>query len=127
MTTSNLLTCINIFCVRLAVLGLYQRMFSIYDTSRRLIYVGYALIVVALIPDLTIALARMTQCSGLINPTKTDLCGAQNLNIALLTFSVFGVLLDVYIYSLAIFRLRVLQVEKLKRLQLMCLLALGAV
>jgi hypothetical protein len=52
-------------------------------------------------------------------------CSSESTNIAVLTIGIARVIVDVYIYSIALFRIRKLQVNKEKRIQLMILFGLG--
>jgi hypothetical protein len=118
MTVSNLIIAFNMLCVRLAILGLYHRIFNIYETSRKLICAGYFISVIIALPEMCNVIARMVECSSPIVAITVSYCNTRNSSISIVTFSILGVLADVFIYSIAIVRLRSLQVKRSKKIQL---------
>lgn len=126
INATNALVIVHLAFVRLAVLNMYQRLFGVYQLSRYLISVGYVGIALLTLSDLGVTIGRATVC---INPGVANIyvsfCRFRSANIAVVTFSVAGVVLDVYIYSIALYRLRTLQVKRGKKLQLMALFGSG--
>jgi hypothetical protein len=125
MTSANLIITLNMFFVRLSVLGLYYRLFNVYEMSRRLIYVGFAASVIVTIPEAGVAIGRMVKCHTSLAGLTVKYCNKKNTSIAVMTFAIASCALDVFIYSIAISRLRLLHVKRNKKIQLIVVFALG--
>ncbi len=118
MTAANFIICLNMLFVRISILALYQQLFGIYDRSKKLIILGYFIVVLVALPELGVAAGRMKLCSNALAGVTLKYCFTKSISIAVITFAVVGVLVDVYIYSIAIFRLRALHISKKKKIQL---------
>ena len=125
MTSANLIISVNMLLVRISVLALYHRLFSIYESSKKFIYVGYGLSVLIAIPEIGVVIGRMVKCSELLSALTDSYCSKRNISIAVMTFAAAACLVDVFIYSIAIARLRGLHVNKTKRLQLTAVFGMG--
>lgn len=125
MTSANLIITMNMFFVRLSVLGLYHRLFKIYDTSRKLIYLGFIASVMMAIPEAGVAIGRMAKCHTVLAGLTVQYCNKKHTSIAVMTFAITACVLDVFIYSIAISRLRTLHVNRNKKLQLIVVFAMG--
>ncbi|KAF2019661.1 hypothetical protein BU24DRAFT_489572 [Aaosphaeria arxii CBS 175.79] len=125
MTAANLIVSINMFLVRVSVLALYHRLFEVYHTSRKLIYVGYVLSVLIVVPEVGVSIARMAKCNTFIASMMDPYCGAESTSAPVIAFAVAGVLTDLFIYSIAITRVRNLQVNRTKKYYLCFVFAMG--
>ena len=126
MNATNIPFIVNLAFVRLSVLNLYHHLFGFYRLSKQLIVGGYIGTALVALPDLGVTFGRIKLCGspGAAN-YLVEFCSPSSINIAILTFGIAGVLVDVYIYSIALFRLRTLQVKKEKKMQLMILFGFG--
>lgn len=127
MTSANLIIAVNMLLVRIAVLALYHRLFSIYQSSKNFIYMGYFLSVLIAIPEIGVVIGRMVKCSSLLAGLTDSYCSKKNISIAVMTFAAAACIVDVFIYSIAIARLRGLHVNRNKRMQLTAVFAMGLV
>ncbi|KAF2875751.1 hypothetical protein BDV95DRAFT_562494 [Massariosphaeria phaeospora] len=124
MTGSGIALTTHMCLVRISVLALYQRIFYIHQTSRRLIYIGYGICTIVAIADLGLVIARMVKCSGL-KAISEPFCRAKSNSTGLTTIATAYVLTDLFIYMIAIGRLRTLQVNRTKKIHLTVLFAVG--
>lgn len=123
MTGVGLVMVINMFLVRISILGLYRQLFGMYKTSKRLIIVGYFISVLIALPEMGVIMGRMVECTnGVDAPSYCDL---RVVSITITTFAATGLIADVYIYSIALSRLRSLQVTISKKVQLTIIFAMG--
>jgi hypothetical protein len=127
MTSSNLIIAVNMLLVRISVLALYYRLFGIYETSKKFIYMGYSFSIIIAIPEIGVVIRRMVKCSTLLAAITDSYCSKRNVSIAVMAFTASGCLVDMFIYSIAISRLRNLHVSKLKRVQPTTVFAMGLV
>lgn len=127
MTSANLIIAVSMLLVRISVLALYHRLFSIYETSKKLIYIGYVLSIINAIPEIGVVIGRMVKCTTITAALTDSYCSKRNISIAVTTFASVACLLDVFIYSIAISRLRSLHVNSHKKGQLTVIFAMGLV
>jgi hypothetical protein len=79
-------------------------------------YVGCFLSLLVAIPEIGVVIGRTVNCSTLL-AAPDSYCSKRNISIAFMTFTVVASFVDVFIYSIAIARLRGLHVNKTKRVQ----------
>lgn len=125
MTSANLIITVNMLFVRLSVLGLYYRLFHVYEASRRLIYVGFIATFVMAIPEAGVAIGRMVKCHTTLAGLTVEYCSKKSTSQAVMAFAIIACVLDVFIYSIAIWRLRTLHVGRNKKVQLVVVFAMG--
>ncbi|KAF2702970.1 hypothetical protein K504DRAFT_495844 [Pleomassaria siparia CBS 279.74] len=127
MTSANLVISLNMLFTRLAILALYQRLFEVYSTSRKLIYFGYFVSVLIAVPEVGNVIGRMVKCTTFLAGIRVRYCTQRHISIAVMAFAIAGLLTDILIYSIAIFRLRILHVNNTKKIQLTAIFAVGLV
>jgi hypothetical protein len=125
LTSANFIICINMTFVRISILALYQRLFGVYEMSKKLIIAGYGITVFLALAELSVVIGRMNLCTTPLAGITVKYCFTSSISIAVITFAITGLLLDVYIYSIAIFRLQMLQVTRHKKAQLIILFGFG--
>jgi len=125
MIASALIITLNMMFVRISVLAFYQRLFGVYETSTKLIYLGYFISVLIAIPEVSVAIARMFRCSDVVAGVTVPFCTKQRSQIPVMTFAIAGVITDIFIYSIAIHRLRQLRVKNSKKFQLATVFGIG--
>lgn len=127
MTSANLVISLTMLSVRISVLALYHRLFGVYQSSKRLIRVGYILSVLIALPEIGNVIARMLKCSTILAAMTDSYCRTRSISIAVTVFAITGVITDVFIYSIPIMRLRTLRVNRNKKIQLAVIFALGLI
>lgn len=125
MTSANFIIAMNMLFVRISVLSLYQRLFGIYETSKRLIFIGYGISVLIAIPEMGVAIGRMVLCTEPTSALLVPYCSTGSISKAVVTFAIVGVATDIFIYSIAVVRLRLLHVNRNKKLQLVAVFSAG--
>lgn len=80
MTTLDPIYVLTVFLVKLSILLLYRRLFSIYSTSKKLILVGIFLVILTTIPGFGLAIARFSRCNDNLG-LHTPLCHNRNISI----------------------------------------------
>lgn len=111
--------------VRISTLGLYRRLFGVYETSKKLIIVGYFFSALMAPPEICVyvLVRRMALCTNRIG--TGPICSVRDFSIAQTTLAAFGLIADTFIYSIALLRLQSLQVTRGKKIQLIIVFALG--
>lgn len=94
-----------------------------YESSTKLILVGYFVSVLIALPEIGVGIGRM-KCTNSYASITVQLCRTRNIGIVVATFDIVGLITDVYIYSIATIRVRSLQV-KTGKIQLTVGFALG--
>lgn len=125
MLVSNLIIALNMLFVRISILALYHRLFAIYKTSKRLIYLGYGISLLIALPEFGVAIIRIVRCSTALGALTDSYCKQRPNSIMITTFTAVGVLTDIFIYSIAISRIRLVQVKRNKKVQLIVVFAMG--
>jgi len=106
--------------VKLSILFLYYRLFSVYDSSRKLVYGGIFLCTLITIPYVGVAIARIVVCSGFkIVLEHLTFCYTKPVNTTIVTFGVFNTISDFYILAIPLNRVLKLHVTRKARLGLL--------
>jgi hypothetical protein len=122
---SHYVVLVNMVFIRLAILSLYQRLFGMYRITLRLVYAGYVTIALVALPEFGVAVGRTALCNTSTAPRDATFCSVRNINIALISATTSWMLVDVYIYSISLSRLRILHIQSCRRIQLMMLFGFG--
>lgn len=105
----------TVFMIKISILILYKRLFGIYDTSRRLVYIGIAMVILITIPACGVAIARSVRCDGIEALTRS-LCKTQNVSTVLTIFSVCNMVTDLYTLIIPINRILKLHIDLKRKL-----------
>lgn len=111
--------------VRISILALYHRLFGVCETSKLLVRIGFFLTVLVAVPELGVAIARMIQCQSLVANLTVQICRKKAISTVVMTHAIAGCFVDIFIYSIAISRLRHLRVKRNKKIQVIVIFALG--
>lgn len=107
---SHYVVLVNVVIIRLAILSLYQRLFGMYKITLRLVYAGYVITALVALPEFGVAVGRTALCKTSTAPRDATFCSVRNINIALISTTTYWMLVDTYIYSIALFLLRILHI-----------------
>jgi hypothetical protein len=115
-----------IFFVKMSLLFLYYRLFSVYASSRKLIYGGIFMCTLITLPYIGIAISRVVVCSSFkINLEHLTYCYTKPVNTAVLVFGVANVINDFYILAIPMLRVKSLHVESRAKIGLVAIFLVG--
>jgi hypothetical protein len=110
--------------IKISILILYKRLFGIYATSRRLVYIGITTVVLITIPACGVAISRSVGCDGIEALTRS-LCHTQNVSIVVTVFGVCNTVTDLYTLIIPINRILKLHVSSKRKLGLLAIFVGG--
>lgn len=114
------------YFVKMSLLFLYYRLFKVYTTSRKLIYVGMFMCTLITLPYVGIAISRVVVCSSFkINLEHLTYCYTKPVNTSVVTFSTANVINDFYILLIPIMRVRGLHVDSRSKIGLAAIFMVG--
>ncbi|KAF2875743.1 hypothetical protein BDV95DRAFT_280713 [Massariosphaeria phaeospora] len=117
-----------IYTIKVSILLLYYRLFSVYSSSRRLIYGGIAICTIITLPYLGMAIARAVVCSSFkVVLEHLTFCYTRPVNSSIVSFSAANVISDFYIFAVPISRVRRLHVDRKAKVGLLAVFIVGFV
>jgi hypothetical protein len=119
LTGVDIVYTVAIYLVKLSILLLYQRLFSVYDTSRRMITAGHVMIAIIMIMSLCNTIARISICTSVLKAMGIAFCSGRNVNIVIITAAVLNAFADFYILVIPAHRVLKMQITRRKKLGLL--------
>ncbi|KAL1612154.1 hypothetical protein SLS60_000378 [Paraconiothyrium brasiliense] len=117
---------IIIYFVKLSLLALFHRLFSVSKSSRILVYVGVAFCTIITIPFFGVAITRTVRCAG-PNVLNEAVCHAKITGLTNVLYSALNVVSDFYILLIPMRQLKGLHMNKHRKIGLIALFMIGFV
>lgn len=116
---------IAVYLIKLSILLLYQRLFSVYASSRRLIIGAHVFIVFIMAVTLGNSIARVVTCTDIHKSMVTPFCSGKNVNIVLITIAVLNVVADFYILAISVHRVVNMNISRSKMIGVLIIFLSG--
>ncbi|KAH8722737.1 hypothetical protein GQ44DRAFT_828824 [Phaeosphaeriaceae sp. PMI808] len=118
---------ITIYLIKLSMLLLYKRLFSVYTTSVRLIFFGHIMIAFIMITALGNSIARISICTSVLKSVGIPFCSGKNVNVVIITTSTLNAFTDFYMLAIPVHRVLSMRITKKKKMGLLIIFLTGFV
>lgn len=107
------------FLVKFSILLLYCRLFSVYQSSRRLIVGGHVFIAFNMIGAVGNSIARVSVCTDIAKAMVTPFCSGENVSIVLIVVAALNATADCYILAIPLQRITKMKISMPKKVGLL--------
>ena len=114
-----------VFLVKLSILLLYRRLFSVYRTLHRLIILGYVVVTFVMVSTIANSIARLQVCGDVRKSLTEPFCSGVNVNISVLTSASLNTLTDFCVLAIPIKRVVNMKVARARKLGLLFIFVSG--